>query len=474
MAQPTAQEQLMLELVNRARANPSAEAARFGIGLNDGIAAGNSISTSAKQPLVFNEQLIDSARGHSAWMLSTNTFSHTGAGGSNSQARMIQAGYGFSGGGSSGENLAWEGTSGPVDVTALITSEHESLVRSPGHRANILRDNYKEIGIGALTGLFQNFNSLLTTQNYANSGNGAVFLTGVAYNDAVLNDDFYTVGEGLGGVRVDAISATGQRLSTSTYGSGGYGLAAAPGSYSVFFSGGSLGTNIVRKQATVGNQNVKLDLEFGPNAAPQTTLDPLQYSASHPDLMRAFGVNTEALFEHYLSAGIREGRSFDSFDEARYLASNVDLMGAFGSDLQAATRHYIQYGAGEGRSLTAFDGAQYLASYSDLRSAFGSNTALATQHYIQNGRREGRSTDLFDEARYLASNGDLITAFKYNLEAATQHYLSYGASERRSTTAFNANSYLNRYNDLRTAFGNNTQAATRHFIEHGYAEGRLS
>ncbi|NJM58060.1 MAG: CAP domain-containing protein [Synechococcales cyanobacterium RU_4_20] len=258
-------------------------------------------------PLVFNEKLIDSARGHSAWMLSTNQFSHTGVGGSNSQTRIVQAGYSFFGGGSSGENLAWQGTSGPVDATAFIASEHESLVRSPGHRANIFGDGYKEIGIGALTGIFQNYNSLVTTQNFANSGSGAVFLTGVAFNDAVISDDFYTVGEGLGGVRVDAVSAAGQRAATVTYGSGGYGLAAAPGTYSVFFSGGALGTQIVRKQATMGNQNVKLDLEFGPNAAAQTTFDPLQYGASHADLLRAFGVNTGALFEHYLSAGIREG-----------------------------------------------------------------------------------------------------------------------------------------------------------------------
>ncbi len=40
MAQPTAHEQYFLELVNRARANPGAEAARLGLGLNDGLAAG--------------------------------------------------------------------------------------------------------------------------------------------------------------------------------------------------------------------------------------------------------------------------------------------------------------------------------------------------------------------------------------------------------------------------------------------------
>jgi hypothetical protein len=38
--------------------------------------------------------------------------------------------------------------------------------------------------------------------NVGRSGSGAVFLTGVAFNDAVLNDDFYTVGEGLANVLI--------------------------------------------------------------------------------------------------------------------------------------------------------------------------------------------------------------------------------------------------------------------------------
>jgi hypothetical protein len=47
----TAAEQLQLELINRARLDPVAEAARLGIDLNEGLAAGT-ISAAAKQPLV--------------------------------------------------------------------------------------------------------------------------------------------------------------------------------------------------------------------------------------------------------------------------------------------------------------------------------------------------------------------------------------------------------------------------------------
>ena len=60
MAEFSAQEQLMLELVNRARLDPNAEASRLGITLNQGIAAG-SITAAAKQPLAGNALINDAA-----------------------------------------------------------------------------------------------------------------------------------------------------------------------------------------------------------------------------------------------------------------------------------------------------------------------------------------------------------------------------------------------------------------------------
>src|SRR5437762_4945728 len=76
-ASPTTIEQYIIELINRARANPAAEAARYGIDLNEGLAAGT-ISNDARQPLAVNPYLVDSARKHSKWMIDTDTFSHIG------------------------------------------------------------------------------------------------------------------------------------------------------------------------------------------------------------------------------------------------------------------------------------------------------------------------------------------------------------------------------------------------------------
>ena len=66
--QLTDQEQLLLELINRARANPDAEVARLAIGLNDGLQPGT-ITSQPKQPLVPDQILVNVARAHSQDML---------------------------------------------------------------------------------------------------------------------------------------------------------------------------------------------------------------------------------------------------------------------------------------------------------------------------------------------------------------------------------------------------------------------
>jgi serralysin len=95
---PTNHEQYMLELINRARANPNAEVQR-NVDVNDlnqGLSPGT-ISTSAKQPLAFSLSLIDASRKHSQWMLDVDKFSHTGINGSSPGDRMQAAGYSFTG-----------------------------------------------------------------------------------------------------------------------------------------------------------------------------------------------------------------------------------------------------------------------------------------------------------------------------------------------------------------------------------------
>lgn len=272
MSQPTAHEQYLLELINRARLNPLGEANLFGIGLNDGLNA-NTISDSVKQPLAFNLLLIDSARSHSQWMLDTDIFSHTGEGGSSSGDRMRDAGYQFTGSWVGGENIAYVGTTGTLNVNNAVGQVHKNLFKSSGHRKNILNSNYREIGLATLTGDFDGYNSLMVTEDFAKSGSN-IFLTGVAFDDSVQDDDFYTVGEGLAGIEVTAVrQSDNNSFTTTTMASGGYQIALDAGTYEVSFSDNNQMVGSPH-QVNIAGENIKLDLDTSnllPNLSVETT-----------------------------------------------------------------------------------------------------------------------------------------------------------------------------------------------------------
>lgn len=342
MTQPNAQEQYMLELINRARQNPLAEASLYGIDLNQGLSSGR-ISSNSKQPLAFNLKLIDSSRDHSQWMLDTDNFSHTGVGNSSPGDRMKNAGYDFTGSWTWGENIAWQGTTGTPNFTQYITDEHEGLFKSPGHRLNILEENFREIGIGANIGEFNyqsvDYNSVMTTQNFAKSGS-SIFLTGVAFDDRILDDDFYTVGEGLGGIEVEVIrQSDNQIFSTTTMNAGGYQIALAAGTYEVNFfdNNRSLGDS---QTITIGSSNIKLDLNTDEleNASSSINNSSLVTGTSNSDSLIGGNANQEIkgfAGDDYLDGGagadlLRGGNGDDRLIGGR---GNDKIIGWEGDDI---------------------------------------------------------------------------------------------------------------------------------------------
>jgi uncharacterized protein YkwD len=96
-----------------------------------------------------NGPLSIAAARHSRDMATRNYFAHTSQGGKTFVSRIMGARYISPGKAwTVGENLAW-GT-GPLSTPAAAVA---SWMRSPGHRANILKGSFREIGIGiALAG----------------------------------------------------------------------------------------------------------------------------------------------------------------------------------------------------------------------------------------------------------------------------------------------------------------------------------
>lgn len=254
----TALEQYLLELTNRARLDPLGEAARFGISLNENLPAGT-ITAAPKQALAPNLLLDNASDGHSTWMLANDVFQHTGAGGSSAGDRMADAGYVFSGAWTWGENLAWWGSTLVVDMVEAISTHHEGLFKSSGHRENTMADAFQEVGIGQVRGVFTaglDYDTSMTTLKFAKSGE-RMFLTGVAYTD-VDGDGFYSIGEGRSGVTFTVTSAGMSTREGTSQTAGGYAVQLPLGDLATVTIGHGAFTSTVVFDRTP--ENIKIDL----------------------------------------------------------------------------------------------------------------------------------------------------------------------------------------------------------------------
>ena len=118
-------------------------------------------------PLTLELRLNDASEDHSTWMDDTRIFSHTGVGGSNPGDRMRDAGFEFSGNWTWGENIAYQSERGAPGISDDVVDLHQSLMNSPGHRANILNPDFEVIGIGIEEGDGRGFDAVYVTQKFA-------------------------------------------------------------------------------------------------------------------------------------------------------------------------------------------------------------------------------------------------------------------------------------------------------------------
>ncbi|TVR53781.1 MAG: hypothetical protein EA425_03115 [Puniceicoccaceae bacterium] len=269
---PTDLEQYYLELINRARLNPGAEGDRLAqtmapevtaayafFGVDLGLMEAEFAALPPAPPLAFNAQLLEAARGHSAWLFANDTQSHSGEGGSTVGDRVIQAGYPWT---AVAENVfsfaenVWHGHAG-FQVDWGFGNGGMQDPRS--HRTAIHNPVFREIGVGITEGINDFVGPQVVVQNFASRAGAPPILLGVVYHDFDDNG-VYSPGEGIGGVTV---SVDGFATSTVTSPSGGFALPlpGASGALTVRF----LGPGIDREKTftVTGSNNVKVDLEPG-------------------------------------------------------------------------------------------------------------------------------------------------------------------------------------------------------------------
>lgn len=243
--QPTAVEQLFLEELNDARANPAAYGASIGVDLS---------YIAPSQPLAFSPLLVQAARLHSQDMNANAYFGHVSPSGQDPGQRISATGFSWT---SWGESIA-AGGSYADPAQALAGLIIDAGVPDLGHRHQLLAydpmfQNQLQAGVGVVlggTGPYQNYYTIDT----AASTDGRPFLTGVVYYDTNHNGR-YDIGEGLGGVTV-AVAGVG---SIATWGSGGYSLQLNPGTYTVTFSGPGLAAPFVRV-VSLAQSNVRVSI----------------------------------------------------------------------------------------------------------------------------------------------------------------------------------------------------------------------
>ena len=286
---PDGNEQQMLWLMNRARANPTAE----GMWLSDtGVPdiAEDIINTGVdldvmksefalippKPPAAFDVRLYNAAYEHSLNLIDCNCQTHTG------QNELVLA-SGFEYGTLRGNvfsyaksaihchaalNIDWAGTNTGGDEFGMQPGR--------GHRVSIMsidRSLYN-VGIAIIPheGSYPNVGPFVMTGNYASAYTFGYypppnhfnrFIVGTVWNDSNCNE-LYDPGEGIGNVTVQPDQGA---YYAKTCDSGGYAIpVTTPGSYQITFSGGSLPGQVI-KTVEIGEDSILLDINTAAPAA---------------------------------------------------------------------------------------------------------------------------------------------------------------------------------------------------------------
>ncbi len=234
---PTPEEQLILELINRARQAPDAEAVRLGVSwvIDDPVGpavigdidineneSGATYNIQPLHPLAMNGRLLAAARAHCWDMNDRSFFDHyvspppwapdawdIASANYDAAAPMLSPGERIAAEGYDyatwGENIAMGQSSPEAHHAAYIVDDYPNT-DGRGHRLNCLDNaNFAEVGIGYIHPGIGAANRY-STEDFGRRNAGAypefqAFITGVVFDDTD-GDGFYDIGEGVADVTV--------------------------------------------------------------------------------------------------------------------------------------------------------------------------------------------------------------------------------------------------------------------------------
>jgi hypothetical protein len=387
---PTEEEQLSLELINRARANPTAEGimlatttqpdvkvavgpkpSGFNVDLN--LMKSEFAALPVRPPLAMNPHLTVAARLHSQFQFDIATQTHTGSGGSTIGQRALAAGYNFD---SVGENVFTTGKDTffshagfQIDWGDDNPPDADGMQAGRGHRVNI-HGEFREVGIGIVSGMNtvggNTAGPQVITQDFGvGSPNNRAFVTGVAYYD-LNGNSFYDLGEGIGGLTVNV---EGSSFHSVTANSGGYAVPVptSDATRAVTFSG--LGLSRDTSAQIVGGANVKVD--FIPAYVPPSLSGPA-----------SVGVSLTTNLPHNTVPGATgyKGRSMANVDALADGADNLTRVSVVKTGVYSSTSTTVkQAGTGSYHMVNPVGGTQTLTYTNAFHVKAGASLAFRSR-----------------------------------------------------------------------------------------------
>jgi hypothetical protein len=330
---PGPNEQYMLELINRMRADPQGELGRLVninpdgtwgspksnnpdvalalnfFGVDDATLKSQWATLTPAPPLAWSAKLHDSAVAHSQLMIANDAQSHQLPGEPGLIARFAAAGYTAT---AAAENIFAFGKT--VDETHAAFAidwggnPPSGIQDPPGHRNTIMSNAYREVGVAILSesNPATSVGPLVVTQHFGSTSNfgGPFFLTGVAYRDPA-GTGRYTLGSGIGGATVTVRAAGTANVvgAATTFGGGGYTIQVPTGTYDVTFAADGVGSRTFAGVA-VGFINVKLDWAVGgAGFAPGPITAPIDLSGAVVGLARTGDLSGTLTVNYSATAG---------------------------------------------------------------------------------------------------------------------------------------------------------------------------
>ena len=276
-AGPSPDQQYALELINLVRTNPSEAANMLTANITPDVQATldqygltvsglvNKLDSATPQPpLAWSSALASTAQAQSQYQASNGIQTHQGPGESSLSDRITGAGYtNYS---SIGENTYAYADS--VDE-AMQSFLFDWGVSDDGHYNNLLQPGvspesaFKDVGIGLVNTSNNGLGPVVLTQDFGSQQNEGPQILGVVYNDP-NNTGFYSQGEGIGGVTINAVNtATGQDYQAQSMSAGGYQVPVAPNAdYQVTAT--ENGQVISSQEVNLGDVNEQVDFVHNP------------------------------------------------------------------------------------------------------------------------------------------------------------------------------------------------------------------